>query len=228
VSAAVHPSATVADALVRLGLPIRLAPRELRRIAPGDPVVGPAVPCRHAGSVDIFLEAIGTAPVGSVLVIDNEARDDEACIGDLIVAEARAAGLAGIVVWGRHRDTSGLLEIGLPVWSLGACPAGPRQARPRAADALTAASVGPEEVRGSDLVIADDDGIVFASQADWTRVRETTEAILAIERAQAAAIERGTSLREQLRFAEYLSRRATDPEYRFRDHLAAIRGAIET
>jgi regulator of RNase E activity RraA len=92
------------------------------------------VPVRHAGSVDVFLEAYETAPAGSVMVIDNEGRDDEACIGDLTVAEAKLAGLAGIVLWGYHRDTSALPGIGLPVWSLGTLPAGPRSARPKAAD----------------------------------------------------------------------------------------------
>ena len=55
--------------------------------------------------MDVFLEAFGQAQGGDVPVIDNGRRLDEACIGDLAVVEARAAGLAGVVVWGLHRDT---------------------------------------------------------------------------------------------------------------------------
>ena len=41
------------------------------------------------------------------------------------------------------------------------------------------------------------------------------------------AIKSGHSLREQLEFARYLEKRATDPSYTFREHLRKISGAIE-
>jgi hypothetical protein len=50
--------------------------------------------------VDIFLEALEGAAPGNVLVVDNGGRLDEACVGDLVVLEAQAAGLEGIVIWG--------------------------------------------------------------------------------------------------------------------------------
>ncbi len=74
-------------------------------MVPGSRIAGRVLPARHYGSVDIFLEAMETAGKGDVLVIDNHGRRDEACIGDLTVLEAQAAGLSGIVVWGFHRDT---------------------------------------------------------------------------------------------------------------------------
>jgi regulator of RNase E activity RraA len=94
---------------------VRLAPGSLQRAFPGDPIVGPAVPVRHFGSVDVFLEAYEGAPAGGILVIDNEGRDDEACIGDLTIGEARLAALAGIVLWGCHRDSAALPAI--PAWN---------------------------------------------------------------------------------------------------------------
>jgi regulator of RNase E activity RraA len=62
------------------------------------------------------------ASPGKVLVVDNTGRRDEACIGDLIALETKMAGLAAIVIWGLHRDTPEILQIGLPVFSLGASP----------------------------------------------------------------------------------------------------------
>jgi hypothetical protein len=48
-----------------------------------------------------------------------------------------------------------------------------------------------------------------------------------IERQQAENMRAGISLREQTRFAEYLSSRATNPSVGFREHLRGLGGAIE-
>lgn len=116
-------TAHLADACVRLGLEVRCGPSELTAVAGGMRCAGRVLPVRHVGSVDIFFEALELARPDDVLVIDNGGRLDEACIGDLAVLEVQRAGLAGIVVWGLHRDTRDLLRIGLPVFTLGATPA---------------------------------------------------------------------------------------------------------
>jgi regulator of RNase E activity RraA len=209
-------------------LPVRLGPASIRRAFPGDPIAGPAVPVRHFGSVDVFLEAYETAAPGGVLVIDNEGRVDEACIGDLTVAEARLAGFLGIVLWGHHRDAAALPGIGLPVWSMGALPAGPRGPRSKDGDPFAKARVGEVVVTASDIVVADDDGVVFVDAARWPEVEAIATRIAADESRQADLIGHGTSLREQLDFAGYLARRGDDPAYTLRQHLLERGGAIET
>jgi len=106
------PTAALADAAVRLGIPIGTAPVSLVPLLPGTPFAGPAAPVTHLGSVDVLLETIDDAPDGAVLVVDNGGRDDEACVGDLMLLEAQRAGMRGAVIWGRHRDTAQLREIG--------------------------------------------------------------------------------------------------------------------
>jgi regulator of RNase E activity RraA len=220
-------SPALADACMRVGVEIRSAPSGLQQLLPGTKAAGPVLPVRHAGSVDIFFEAYEQSQGGEVLVIDNQGRTDEGCIGDLTVIEAREAGLSGVVVWGCHRDTDELLALGLPVFSYGRVPLGPREARPRPPDALTSARFGPFSVTADDAMLADADGAMFVPLARLEELVETGRTIIERERAQADRAAEGASLREQMRFADYLSRRARDPSYTFREHLREVGSEIE-
>ncbi|MFG3053804.1 RraA family protein [Kitasatospora sp. NPDC048239] len=217
----------VADACVRSGVELRAAPAGIRAVVAGQRVAGRVLPVRHYGSVDVFLEAYGAAGPGDVLVVDNGGRVDEACVGDLAVLEARAAGVAALVVWGLHRDTPELVEIGLPVFSYGALPLGPMRLDEREPKALTEARFGPHAVGADDVVFADADGVLFVPVARLDEVLETAAGIARTERAQAERIRSGDTLRRQTAFDEYLERRAADPSYSFRRHLRRVGGAIE-
>ncbi|NQX33560.1 RraA family protein [Herbiconiux sp. VKM Ac-2851] len=219
-------TAHVADALVRLGLPVRCAPPGVRPLLPGRRVAGPARPVRHSGSVDVFLEALTLARPGEVLVVDNGGRDDEACVGDLVALEVAQAGLAAIVIWGLHRDTAELREIGLPVFSAGSLPTGPLRLDPQAPEALLSARLGSHLVTVDDLVLADDDGIVLVPRAAASDVAGVAAGIRDTERGQAERMHGGTSLREQTRFAAYLDDRDRTG-ITFRQHLRRLGGAIE-
>jgi 4-hydroxy-4-methyl-2-oxoglutarate aldolase len=177
--------------------------------------------------VDVFLEAFSRAERGDVLVVDNGGRLDEACVGDLAVLEAEAAGLAGLVVWGRHRDTPELEEIGLPVFSYGSYPPGPVRLDEREPEALTTARFGPHVVSGEDVVFGDDDGVLFVVAERAEEVLAAAHQIWETEREQARRIRAGETLRRQTSFDDYLARRAADPSYSFRQHLRRVGGEIE-
>ena len=213
-------SAAVADGCLRLGIAPRCA--QVRPVVAGSAFNGKAIPVRHHGGVDIFFEAIERAERGDVLVIDNEQRRDEGCIGDLVCLEAKNAGIAGIVVWGCHRDTAEISNMGLPVFSLGAFPVGPTRNEPRPYGAFDFAAIGGFQVTAADYVVADDDGIVVFPAARCTEVAESAAIVRDTERAQARKSVDGHSLREQFRFKDYLELRARTEGYSLGEHVKSL------
>jgi regulator of RNase E activity RraA len=220
-------TAHLADACIRAQIPVRCAPALVHAVVPGSRLAGRASPARHVGSVDIFLEALEGAAPGDVLVVDNGGRLDESCVGDLVVLEAQAARLEEIVIWGLHRDTADISAIGLPVFSLGAIPTGPQRLDIRPQDALESAIVGDWTVGREDLVLGDDDGVLFAPATRAGDIFTLAETIRDTERRQAELIRAGVSLRSQVQFDTYLAQRQQTPSLSFRDHLRAVGVAIE-
>jgi len=227
-NASSQPStAAISDACLRLGFSTRVLPAaKVKPILPGVRVSGPAAPVKHFGSVDVILRAIDEYPSGSVLVIDNQAREDEACVGDLLVLEAIQADLQAMVIWGYHRDAEQLLDLGLPMWTLGSHPNGPN--RPVESSIIErSVSIADFIVDDTDWVIADSDGVLFMKAGEYEAALEVAAAITATEVLQATKMNVGVSLREQVAFADYLAKQQADPTLTFRQHLRTVGSEIE-
>jgi 4-hydroxy-4-methyl-2-oxoglutarate aldolase len=115
----------------------------------------------------------------------------------------------------------------LPVFSLGAIPTGPQRLDALSHDAVEAAAVGAWTVTRDDLVLGDDDGVLFVAAGDAQDVVALAETIRDTEQHQAELIRDGVSLRTQVRFDAYLADRRRTPSLTFRAHLRAVGGAIE-
>ncbi len=220
-------TAPVADACLRLGVDYDMAPAGLKPLFEDVRIMGPVFPVRHQGSVDIFLEACERAKPGDILVIDDGGETSWAVIGDLITHEVKAAGLAGVVAWGLHRDTSELRKIGLPLFSYGAAPSAPRHYRPYGAQLIGPARFGQAVISKEHFVFADDDGAIFIHASKADAVLAKAQEIEETEREQSRGIAEGKTLRAQFDFAEYLRRREEDPAYTLHAHLAAQGRALE-
>lgn len=217
----------LADGCLRTGVPIRFAPSGVQAVSGGMRCHGRARPVRHVGSIDVFLEAFDGVQDGEVMVIDNGGRLDEACIGDIILLEGKAAGLTGFVIWGLHRDAKELREIAFPVFSLGSLPTGPQRLHPRPADIFTRASFGTHAITTDDYVVADENGVLFLPIGQLGNVAQAAAIYRDTEAKQLAAMRTGRSYRSQTKFNDYLKRRDADATYGFRQHLKDIAAAGE-
>jgi regulator of RNase E activity RraA len=139
----------------------------------------------------VFLEAFSGAAHGDVLVVDDGGREDEASVGDLVVLEAQAAGVGGVMVWGLHRDTAELTQIALPVFSYGHCPAGPVRLDEQEPSALASARFRACLVTRDDIVFGDDDGVVFVAASQAGEVLAAARQIGGVERDQARKVQAG-------------------------------------
>jgi regulator of RNase E activity RraA len=164
---------------------------------------------------------------GDVLVVDNDGRSDESCVGDLTVLEARAWDMAGLVVRGYHRDTNELVRLGFPVFSYGSYPVGPLRLDKRGSLDLSSAQWDGFTVDGDDVVFGDDDGVLFMPWGAIENVLKVAKSIWQVERRQAEAIQAGKKLSEQLDFDGYLAKRNSDRSYTFRRHIRERGGAVE-
>ncbi|MFB7513043.1 RraA family protein [Streptomyces sp. NPDC056144] len=216
------PTAALWDAGIRLGHPLARPPLPLRPAVPGMRLAGPLRRVRHTEGVVSIFEGLDAARPGDVLFIDNQGRTDEACVGDLVAIEARLAGVAGLVVWGCHRDTDELAVIRLPVFSLGPCPSSPTV--PPVTGGGTERPFAFEE---GDVAVGDSDGVVVVPAGVHAEVEEVARAVVEAEQRQAEKALLGLSLREQLRWDEFKKLRREDPSYTFRAHLSRVGGALE-
>jgi regulator of RNase E activity RraA len=139
--------------------------RPLRPFAPGTRLTGSAVTawCEPADYGPVH-HAIAAAEAGDVVVVAAGERRDAAMIGELLSGAARRKGIAGVVVDGAVRDSGTLAQwTDFPVFARWITPRGPTSMERGAVNGPIV--FGGVPVSPYDLVIGDDDGLVFVPHA---------------------------------------------------------------
>ena len=180
---------------------LRILPRELRPYTRGIRLIGRAVTVAASGDLLPVLAGLEQCGAGDVLVVDA-GTTEHAVLGELFATEAMRREMAGIIVYGLCRDTSTLAQLPLPIYALGTIP----RAAGAAALPTTRQPVrlGGIEVGPGDILLGDDDGIVVLSDVELDAALDTAVAIQRREATIRSAIQGGTSLFEQLNFAEHV------------------------
>jgi 4-hydroxy-4-methyl-2-oxoglutarate aldolase len=166
-------TATVYEAAGRKGL----VDLDLHRIVPGSRAAGPARPilCGQADNLMVHA-AIAHANPGDVLVLTMPVPRPVALVGDLLATQAKARGVAGLLIDGSVRDVEELAEIGLPIWARWIRVRGAGKDVPGTIDEPVI--VGGARIAAGDTVVLDADGAAVVAQQ---RVEEVLEAALARE-----------------------------------------------
>jgi 4-hydroxy-4-methyl-2-oxoglutarate aldolase len=178
--------ATVYEASGRQGL----IDADLVQVIPGSRAAGPARPISCGQDDNLMVHAaMAAAQPGDVLVLTMPEPAPVALVGELLATQAKARGVAAVLVDAAVRDLDQLRELGLPVWA--------RHVRVSGAGKSVAGTIGePVEIGGAtirqgDAVVLDADGAVVVEQERLEEVLASARARAERERVKRAKLEAG-------------------------------------
>ena len=170
------PASIISDNLNRLTGTWGLSPMH----RPGTALLGPALTVRTRPGDNLMIhKALQLGRPGDVLVVDGGGSLDRALFGDIMKNVAKMRGFAGIVLDGAVRDAAAFREDTMPCYARGICHRGPYKDGP--GEINVAVSIGGMVVQPGDIVVGDDDGLVFISPAEAKSVAEASRKKAAAE-----------------------------------------------
>jgi 4-hydroxy-4-methyl-2-oxoglutarate aldolase len=157
-------------------------------------IAGPALTVEVRPGDNLMIHAaMAIAKPGDVLVIDGKGDETAALMGEIMVSQCKAIGLAGIVIHGSVRDTEALREMGFPVYAVGANPNGPTKNIPGRIN--WPISVGGTSVQPGDLIVGDADGVVVIEREKAASLLDAAAQKVADETKRLEGIRGGSELR---------------------------------
>lgn len=143
-------------------------------------LIGPALTIKVPAGDNLMMHyAMDLAQEGDVLVIDAGGCTNRAIFGGLMASYLVTKKIAGIVVDGAIRDSREIKEMGLPVYARGITPNGPWKNGP--GEVNTVVHVGGCLVAPGDIVVADQDGVIFVPKDSAAEVLGRVSALMAGE-----------------------------------------------
>lgn len=177
----------------------------LKPLDPHSRLAGPAftIDMRPADNLMLHYALLKARP-GDVLVVDAKGFVEAGPWGDVLTAQARRMGLAGLVIHGAVRDAAAIVESGFPVFCRGLSIKGTGKHQPGRVGVPVC--IGDVLIRPGDIVVADRDGVAIVA-------REQVAAVIAagLEREEKesrmrAAIEQGATTAELLDLTDAMQR----------------------
>lgn len=155
------PSSIISDNLSRLNGTWGLHPYH----RPGTRLLGQALTVRVRSGDNLMIhKALQMGGAGDVLVIDGDGCLDRALMGEIMKRVAQMRKFSGVVLDGAIRDVASYRDDSFPCYARGVCHRGPYKEGP--GEINVPVSISGVVVQPGDIVVGDDDGVVFISPAD--------------------------------------------------------------
>jgi len=192
-------TAVIGDVMDGKGLRRQFLPPSIRALSPEMKLVGRAMPVREEDC-----DSAGEADFGLMFGALDDLKPDEVYVctgaspayalwGELMSTRARALGAAGAVVDGFHRDSRGILAVGLPVFSAGSY-AQDQRGRGRVSEYRCELEfANGAKVKPGDIIVGDLDGVLVIPHLELEDVVRLSVAKLEGEEEARRLIEKGES-----------------------------------
>ncbi|MBE9906365.1 4-carboxy-4-hydroxy-2-oxoadipate aldolase/oxaloacetate decarboxylase [Enterococcus casseliflavus] len=147
----------------------------MRPLIEGQQIVGPAVTVICPPGDNLMVHAaIEVCQPGDILVITTTSGEYVGgMIGELIVTALMKRGIQGVVIDSAARDVAQIRKLGFPVWTRAIYSKGTFKNKGGWVNA-PAACAG-QVVRGGDLIMADDDGVVVVQKENLAATLASAE-----------------------------------------------------
>src|SRR6478736_899384 len=197
--------ASVSDAIEQLYGQRRYMSHEMRPLAPTK-FAGPAVTVQlkkeehkeGSAASQGMLDAIDSAPAGSVYVMVLENGQDYAGIGGLMATAMKYRGLAGAVIDASVRDTPQIRKLQFPVFSRGVAPSTTIN-HYRVTGVNVPVTCAGMRVNPGDIITADEDGVAVVPMAKAPDVLKKSQELDDTEHRMLPFIEKFRSIREAVK-----------------------------
>lgn len=162
----------------------------------------------NPGTVGEFIDDV---PPGSVIVIDNQGKDDVGTWGNILTEAAHRLGMAGTVIDGNNRDVALCRSLGYPIYSRNTwMRTGKGRIQMKALQVPV--QIGQVTVNPGDIVVGDPDGVVVVPREHEAAILDAAEQITANEDKLRDAIRGGMRLDEARQIFHYHDLQS--PDYR--------------
>ena len=147
-------------------------------------------------------EYIDDVPPGSVIVIDNQGRDEMTTWGNILTEMAHQRKIAGTVIDGINRDVALCRELNYPIYSSGYWMR-TGKGRIQLVGLQLSVKIGGVTVNPGDLICGDPDGVVVVPSAMQDQVLNYAEEITARENQVRKSIREGMRMDEARKRQKY-------------------------
>jgi 4-hydroxy-4-methyl-2-oxoglutarate aldolase len=195
-------TATLSDALDRLGIAGQCL--GVKPLHHGFRLTGRAFtltygPATNEGTVGDYIDDV---PVGAVIVIDNQGREDASVWGDILTMCAHQRGVNGTVIEGACRDTHLAMELNYAIFSRSySMRTGKDRVQLDRVGGIV--EIGGARILPGDIIRGDSDGMLSVPQGSEGAVLDLAEAINQAEGEIRKSVSNGARLDEARRQYSY-------------------------